>query len=117
MRPQPDVYELPKLKFDFNLRKLIVASISIFVFFLLPVLVIQSLTTTVQNVEVGNGRVAGVNVSTNEELINILGFELNLNSKGGIFILLGIILVGISIILFLFLMYDNLRIKKISKKH
>lgn len=115
MRPQPDVYELPKLKFDFNIRKLIVGVFSVFLFFVLPVLVIQNISTVVQNPE--RGRVAGINIDSNEELISLLGIEIDLNSKGGIFILIGSILVGISIILFLYLIYDNLRIKKVSKKH
>ena len=105
-RPNPDVYELPRLKAELSFTKIIISIFSVFFFFIVPIVLIeQSKNPTVQ---VDQGKVAGIsNIPIEENTIFIFNQTINLNSQVGLLVILGIILLGISILLALYLAIDK----------
>ena len=109
------VYQnLPKLKVELNVAKVIVATIIVLCFYVLPIYLINKS----QETPIAGPEVAGVSVSKVNELN--LGFtRVDLNSQAGIFVTGGVILMGISIILIIFLILDDIKFRRIRnrKKH
>jgi len=107
-----DIYELPKLRFNISFTKVAVVIATIFTFFVLPISFISNVLNDAGST---SGRVAGVatNISkTNIVEIPILNIAFNLNSQSGLLIIGGLILVGISAILMIYLLLDNAKYKK-----
>src|SRR5690554_5595274 len=115
------VNELPKLKpIDLNTQKVVAIFVSVFLFFILPVAGIEHLNQTslinsydqnttqiaASNTNPVTGRVAGV---SDQNTNKILG--LYLNDEATLFLIGGIILIGISILLIIFLIVDSRRSK------
>lgn len=78
---------------DLDLRKAILVALSVFLFFTLPILVINQITTNIQSQTEQTGRVAGASTQT-EEIVKK-------DNKGSdnLILTLGILSTGISVIL------------------
>jgi hypothetical protein len=123
-----DIYALPKPKAHVTFIKLLVAFNVLMATLVIPALgvtyyrnrkesfienqsafVQQNQTTNTNNT---TGRVAGVSTSNNAFKLPLVDTVIDLNSPSGLLIVVGIGLLGISMILLLFLIVDNVKIKK-----
>ena len=118
-----DIYELPDLKVEMTFGKFVVIIASIFLFLILPINLINTYfpeinpnNSSIQE-QSTEGRVAGVETSLTGDVDNIdnqiplLG-DFNLNSQSGVFVLLGLILIGISVLLTLYLFISGRKEEK-----
>jgi hypothetical protein len=124
-----DIYALPKPKAHVTFIKLLVAFNILMATLVIPALGItyyqnrqesfienqSALAQQVQTTSTNNttGRVAGVSTSNNAFKLPLVGTIIDLNSSSGLLIVVGIGLLGISMILLLFLIVDNVKIKKV----
>lgn len=125
-RPQ----DLPELKvIDLTPARIVVIVATVFMFFVIPITVITQYKNDPQMFEkIANnlrgqpqqtGQVAGATTTTKKEepsAPKILGLEVDMNKESGIVFMVGLLLVGISIILIIFLVVDNMRYRKYLKK-
>lgn len=116
-----DANELPKLKAEFTFGKFVFILVSIFLFIILPINIINTYVPQLNpsgsesqdNFEVSTGRVAGADsqqdiVTTGNDLtIPFINVAIDLDSQSGSLILMGIVLLGISIILSIYLLVDS----------
>ena len=117
-----DPYILPKLKTELSLPKVLVIIITILFTLVIPAELItyynrtstNSSSETSKNTNSQNSSVAGVTTEKSSQNIDIpfLNTSINLNSQSGVFILAGSILIGVSLILLMFLVVDNTRVKR-----
>lgn len=109
-----DIDKLPKLNIEIDFKKFFVTIFTIFLFFLLPAYLIENNKT--QNIQNFAGRVQGIDtINYGEGTFEIFGKTFYINSEQGVFLLLGILLIGIAVILAIFLWIDNQNIKKIYR--
>lgn len=113
--------DLPKLKVDFNLGKFIATVIAINLFLILPISLIESTRNVANNNPkiAEDGRVLGlsseVQVSQTSEY-QLFGVAFDPNSESGLLVVMGLILLGISILILTFLIVDNYRSKKFNRQ-
>lgn len=119
-RPRPDVYEIPNLKPEMSLKKIVATFGAVFIFFVIPVVAIEAIThpNNLQNI---SGRVAGISTTLSNEgtasnIINFFGLQINLNSQTGLIAMGGFLLVGIAIILAFYLLIETLKSHPQQKK-
>jgi biopolymer transport protein ExbD len=114
-RTRPD--ELPELKIiDLTPARVIAILFSVLLFFVTPVSVITYYKNNPVNLDFSassstktntTGQVAGVSTEASSAF-----FGIDFNKESGIIFTVGLILVGVSIILIIFLIVDNIRYKK-----
>jgi len=107
--------DLPELKIvDLTVARAVVIFASVTLFFVLPVLGITYLQTHLVNLtaqenttsaQTTQPQVAGVSTDASTENANVLGIDMG--SEQGLLLTIGIILVGISLIIVLFLIAEN----------
>jgi hypothetical protein len=111
-----DIYEqLPKLKVDLDLPRFLIIVITIFATFVLPAQFIQYYKTQseTQIATPQSGQVAGLATQKSSSTIKVpfTDTEVDLNSQAGVMIVGGMVLIGISIILIIFLLIDSYKSK------
>jgi len=108
-RPHPDDYKMPHLEADFAARKLIAGILSIVLFFIVPIVAIETIGQKLYTAS-SEAQVAGIStttVNTSTSNLNLLGLEVNLNSQSGLLAIGGMVLFGIAIILVIYLVIDD----------
>lgn len=111
--------KLPKLKVELSLTTLVVGTLIILFAFIIPVALIQSYQNSPKTKEpeivdvVSGPSVAGASTIRESGKINlpIINQEVSLEGQSGVLILLGIILLGLSFFIILFLIIDSLKRK------
>jgi hypothetical protein len=119
MARHKDIYELPQLKMEITITKIFLIIVGVTFSFVLPFFAIEnykqsSNTTTEIASDSSNGQVAGVSTeATNSTfIIPLTNTEVDLNSQSGSLISVGMILIGVSFILLIFLLVDSVRSRK-----
>jgi len=106
-----DIYEkLPKLKIYLTIPKFLVIIITISISFILP----ASLFNSQKFDSKPKSEVAGISTQRQDDS-NIQSNPINFNDQSHLLIIVGIILIGLSILIIIYLFIDNIVIKKNSK--
>lgn len=108
--------KLPKkIKFELNLPTLVGGVLTIMFAFVLPIAVISSYqsggTDTNTTTNSSGGQVAGITTYKDESTIKlpILNEIVSLEGQSGSLIIIGLLLLGISVIVILFLIFDSFK--------
>lgn len=101
---------LPKFKVELTSGKVIAIIVMVCLFFILPVIVINTVSFKQNN---STGQVAGIATDRmNSFVFPEITLDIDLNNQPGVLILAGMILTGIGIIITLFLFIDSSKFKK-----
>lgn len=118
MYTEPDL--LPQLKPDITFGKVVATIITLVLFLALPIGIIDTYiqpdNPQPQPVSTSStGQVAGVSTSSNSEdviTIPVIEYDLELESQGGLLILAGSVLIGIAIVMLMYVLVVEQKVKR-----
>lgn len=112
--------DLPKLKVEFNLGKLIATVVAVNLFLILPISLVENSRNNSSNTIAvsDSGRVLGLDSSAETittTQYQVLGVAFDPQTENGLLVTIGLVLLGISFLILVFLIVDNQRSKRLKK--